>query len=58
MEPGDIKTVEVTLALKYAGSYWDEERNMWVLERGFYNVVVGDLKGQLEVKSTKWWNGL
>lgn len=55
---GEAKKIELELCLKYAGSYWDEERDSWVLEKGIYAVLVGNLKATFEVKSSKWWKGL
>jgi beta-glucosidase len=55
---GEAKKVELELPLKYAGSYWDEERDMWALEKGTYGLLVGDLKGEFQVETSKWWKGL
>ena len=58
LKPGESKTVEVLLPIKYAGSYWDEERDSWVLEKGDYSVHVRELKGTFGVKTSAWWKGL
>ncbi|KAH7024379.1 beta-glucosidase [Microdochium trichocladiopsis] len=64
LEPGESKTVEVEVLLKYATSYWDEERQMWISEKGAYDVLVGEsseapaLAGTFEVEQTSWWLGL
>lgn len=58
LNPGETKIVEVDLPIKYAGSFYDEERNMWVLERGDYGVLCGGLKKVFNVKTSKWWKGL
>jgi beta-glucosidase len=58
LKPGQTREVEVPLELKYVGSYWDEERDSWVLERGTYGVLVGGLQGKFEVKKSQWWKGL
>jgi beta-glucosidase len=59
------KAVEVKISKKYAASWWDEESDAWVMEKGRYEVLVGDssdhtpLSGEyFEVEETKWWNGL
>jgi beta-glucosidase len=36
---------------------------MWILERDYYDVIVGDssantpFRGQFDVKETAWWKG-
>ncbi|PVH77695.1 glycoside hydrolase family 3 protein [Cadophora sp. DSE1049] len=57
-------TVTVQIDRKYATSFWDEERDQWVEERGIYDVLVGQssvdiaLKGSFKVGETTWWSGL
>ena len=64
LKVGESKTVDVTVAKKYATSFWDEDRDAWVMEKDTYDVLVGDssadtpLRAQFEVKQTQWWNGL
>jgi beta-glucosidase len=58
LNAGESKTVEIELSVKYAGSYWDEERDMWVLEKGNYGVLVGGQKTEVNVKNSAWWKGL
>ena len=58
LKAGEAKTVEIELPIKYAGSYWDEERDAWVLEKGEYGILVGGLETKFNVKSSKWWKGL
>jgi beta-glucosidase len=66
LEKGESKVVEVSLAVKYAASFWDEIRNAWVVEKDGYEVLVGGssdvssglLKGEFVVEKTSWWNGL
>jgi beta-glucosidase len=54
----------VTVERKYATSFWDEERDAWVEEKGMYDVMVGSssvemsLTGSFEVAETTWWSGL
>jgi beta-glucosidase len=61
---GKMQHVNVTVSKKYAASFWDEDRAAWVMEKGKYDVLVGDssadtpLKGGFQVKETSWWNGL
>ena len=49
---------------KYAFSFWDEEREAWIVEAGKYDVLVGNssqgefLRETIEVRDTMWWNGL
>lgn len=64
LEAGEIKEVSVELELKYAASFWDETKDMWIVEKGRYNVLVGKssqarfLEGDFEVNETWWWTGL
>jgi beta-glucosidase len=56
--------VKVPIERKYATSFWDEERDMWIEEGGSYDVFVGSssmatpLKGSFVVEETSWWSGL
>lgn len=64
VEAGSQKKAEITTSLKYATSYWDENRDSWVSEKGKYSVLIGDssadtpLKVDFEVRETFWWKGL
>ena len=59
-----VKNVTVTISKKYATSFWDEDRDSWVSEKGRYLVLVGDtsdntpLHKEFAVKKTSWWRGL
>ena len=61
---GETVKAKVSISRKYATSFWDEARDAWVEEKGVYRVHAGDssatteLKGEFEVKETKWWRGL
>lgn len=65
--PGESKVVTVELDAKYAGAYWDEERDKWCVEAGEYDVIVSDsselkddktVKASFKVQKTFWWSGL
>ena len=64
VKSGARERVRVEMALKYATSFWDEARESWVMEQGFYRVMVGNssvnvpLRGKFKVGRTKWWNGV
>lgn len=64
LQPGETIRTEVEVEKKYAGSFWDEERDSWVLEAGVYDVLVGDssvstpVKSQFTVAESVWWTGL
>ena len=64
VKAGQMQHVNVTISKKYAASFWDEERESWVMEEGKYDVLVGGssqeiaLEGSFEVKGTRWWTGL
>jgi beta-glucosidase len=64
LNKGASAVVKVQIERKYATSFWDEERDMWIEERGSYDVLVGScsadtpLKGSFLVDETNWWSGL
>lgn len=64
VKKGGAVKAEVRMSKKYTTSFWDEERDAWVSEKGKYTVLVGDssastpLKEGFEVKKTMWWRGL
>ena len=64
VEKGARETVGIQVERKYAASFWDEEREAWVMEKGRYRVLVGNssrgkmLEGMFEVGETEWWTGL
>lgn len=62
---GEERTVEIPMSLKYACSFWDEQKRAWVMERGTFDVLVGTssadesmLTASFDVPKTTWWNGL
>lgn len=61
--PNEEREIGITLD-RYAASYWDEIENMWKLEAGVYDVLVGvsseDIRarGQFKVSQTRYWKGL
>lgn len=63
LEPGSSKEVELSLD-KYAVSYWHEQFNTWVVEKGKYVVKVGRnsedlvLSAGFEIKERMEWRGL
>lgn len=67
LESGESKQVTIEAEIKYAVSFYDEERGKWCAEKGKYQVLVGDSsqvkKGKtltvpFEVEETFWWNGV
>lgn len=67
LKKGQSEVVEIEIPLKYACSYFDEKRNMWILEQGGYKATVADssdvskgaLEKAFEVKEkTSWWSGI
>jgi beta-glucosidase len=60
----ESKVVEIKLKTRYATSFWDEERDMWISEKDTYEVLVGNssmhtpLEASFEVEKTLWWSGL
>ena len=64
IQPGAQGRVSVRMDKKYACSFWDETRDMWVMEKGKFNVLVGNssqgdfLQSDFVVEKTSWWSGL
>lgn len=64
LQAGETKDVEITMEVKYAASFWDEERNAWAVEKGKYKILAGNSsrtqfqEEEFEVGETDWWNGL
>ena len=65
LEAGEVKTVDVSIDVKYAASFWDEGRNAWIVEKDEYEVIVGgssdekgSVKGAFKLEATSWWNGI
>ncbi|KAJ5547708.1 hypothetical protein N7513_004942 [Penicillium frequentans] len=63
LQPGESKTVQLTVEKKLATSWWDEQREQWISEKGEYEVLItgtGDeeLRGKFEVGKTRFWLGL
>ncbi|KAF6758389.1 beta-glucosidase [Ephemerocybe angulata] len=63
LAPGAEEVVELVFD-KYAVSYWDENLDRWVVERGVYGVSVGWAsdniaeRGEVEIEKGWEWNGL
>jgi beta-glucosidase len=68
LQPGETKRVTITALTRYATSFWDEGRSMWISERDKYTVTVSNssacdaehqvVQGEFEIKKTTWWKGL
>lgn len=63
LQPDEEKTVEINLEKKRATSWWDEQREAWISEKGAYGVDVtgtgdGVLQGSFRVENTRFWLGL
>ncbi|CAI7593648.1 unnamed protein product [Penicillium crustosum] len=63
LQPGESKTVQLVVEKKLATSWWDEEREQWISEKGTYEVLVTgtgaeELRGEFEVGKTRFWLGL
>ncbi|KAL8357767.1 hypothetical protein RB598_002525 [Gaeumannomyces tritici] len=67
LAPGETRRVAVELDVRYAASYWDEDRGQWCAEKGEYEVIVSDssaaeegrtLRGSFKIPETFWWSGL
>ena len=64
LRAGMTRTTEIIVSKKEATSFWDEVRDSWVMEKGSYDILVGDssastpLKAHFDVPKTIWWRGL
>ena len=65
LQQGEEKEVRIDVETKLATSFWDEERNAWIVEKGEYRVLVGNssgceefLQAEFRIEETYWWDGL
>ena len=64
VKAGGKESVEVKINKKYACSFWDEDRDAWIMEEDKFDVLVGNSSdgvskaGEIRVAETRWWNGL
>jgi beta-glucosidase len=61
---GKSEVVHIPIEERYATSFWDEGRDMWITEKDTYDVLVGassantPLETSFEIHDTIWWSGL
>jgi beta-glucosidase len=61
---GKSTIVQIPIEGRYATSFWDEGRDMWIAEKDTYDVLVGNssaytpLMASFEIDDTVWWSGL
>lgn len=63
LQPGESKKVQLSVEKKIATSWWDEQREQWISEKGSYEVLVTgtgseELRGGFDVGKTRFWLGL
>lgn len=64
LEAGEHAEVKINMDKKYTTSFWDEGRDAWIMEKGWYGILVGNSsqkigqEGSFEVGETRWWTGL
>ncbi|KAJ5758971.1 hypothetical protein N7520_006127 [Penicillium odoratum] len=63
LQPGESQTVQLSVEKKLATSWWDEQREQWISEKGEYEVLITgtgaeELRGKFEVGKTRFWLGL
>lgn len=64
VKASDTERVQISIPLKYATSYWDEEHDSWCSEAGKYEVLIGQSSdgdfttGQFEVSKSEYWKGI
>lgn len=60
----DKRSVQLSVKKRLATSFWDEKRDMWLMEKGQYKLLVGCSSAQIaqiatfQVEETHWWRGL
>jgi len=63
LQPGEERAVDIHLD-RYATSFWDEIEEMWKIEQGTYEVLIGTsskavvARGTFQVDRTTYWRGL
>ncbi|KAJ5646363.1 hypothetical protein N7490_002735 [Penicillium lividum] len=63
LQPGESQTVQLSVEKKLATSWWDEQREQWISEKGEYEVLITgtgaeELRAKFEVGKTRFWLGL
>ncbi|KAJ5937298.1 hypothetical protein N7454_004953 [Penicillium verhagenii] len=63
LQPGESQTVQLAVEKKLATSWWDEQREQWISEKGEYEVLITgtgseELRGKFDVGKTRFWLGL
>jgi beta-glucosidase len=64
VKTGGKEAVKVKISKKYATSFYDEETSSWIMEKGKYEVLVGNSSesvkkaGVVELSKTSYWTGL
>ncbi|KAJ5094622.1 hypothetical protein N7456_010483 [Penicillium angulare] len=63
LQPGESKTVDLVVEKKLATSWWDEQREQWISEKGRYEILITgtgseELRGEFDVGKTRFWLGL
>ena len=64
LDPGAQASVSISILTKYATSYWDETRDMWISEKDTYIVRAGTSSATMvaqcsfDTTVTEWWSGL
>ncbi|KAF2458870.1 glycosyl hydrolase family 3 C-terminal domain-containing protein [Lineolata rhizophorae] len=63
LQPGESKDVELVISKRLATSFWDEDRDAWISEKGTYGIRVEGtgpdiITSDLVIENTHFWNGL
>jgi len=64
LAPGETKSVELTVSIKEATSFWDTYKDKWCSEKGDYAVQIGNssdnilLEESFKTTNTFYWLGL
>ncbi|GMM37882.1 hypothetical protein DASC09_052070 [Saccharomycopsis crataegensis] len=64
VKAGEKKNTSFTTDLKNAFSIWDNEKSKWFIEKGIYQIYVGNssanvpLSSSVSIEENYWWSGL
>lgn len=64
LTPGQSKSVNLTVSIKEATSFWDSYKDKWCSEKGEYKVLIGNssenilLEEMIRISKTFYWLGL
>lgn len=65
LNKGEEMALKIPMSYKYTTSFWDEEKNVWIVEKDTFDVFVGSssadkemLSASFETSQNRCWTGL